>query len=371
MNKSIKNIKDCYGCGVCSITCPQNIIELNLNSEGFYQPQITNIKNCTNCGLCSFVCSYTNNLNSATNNIKGFATFSKNKEIRYLSSSGGTGFEIAKALLRIGYQVCTVRYNKEKKNAEHYIAHNEKELHESIGSKYIPSYSINGFKEINKKLPFIVFGTPCQIASMRRLMSKKKLSDYILVDFFCHGTPSMLLWNKYLSEKQKVLGKIQSVSWRNKKFGWHDSWNMTFKTANETEISSRYTKGDLFYHFFLGNMCLNKACYKNCKFKNLNSAADIRLGDLWGEKYKNNPEGITGVLTFTQKGLETIESIKDLQLISESLEVITEGQLKKNLKAPYYRKITLVLLKSSLTLSVIKNILKVIRIIEILKYKIK
>ena len=38
--KNISLIKDCYGCGVCSASCPKNIISMQLNQDGFYEPKI-------------------------------------------------------------------------------------------------------------------------------------------------------------------------------------------------------------------------------------------------------------------------------------------------------------------------------------------
>lgn len=35
---NISNIHDCYGCGVCAVVCSQKIIEISLNSDGFYEP---------------------------------------------------------------------------------------------------------------------------------------------------------------------------------------------------------------------------------------------------------------------------------------------------------------------------------------------
>lgn len=38
---NISHIHSCYGCAVCAIACPKKIIDVRLNSNGFYEPYIT------------------------------------------------------------------------------------------------------------------------------------------------------------------------------------------------------------------------------------------------------------------------------------------------------------------------------------------
>ena len=45
----------CFGCGVCSISCPKKIIELKLNDRGFYTPNITNPDLCVGLIHCSLL----------------------------------------------------------------------------------------------------------------------------------------------------------------------------------------------------------------------------------------------------------------------------------------------------------------------------
>lgn len=59
------------------------------------------------------------------------------------------------------------------------------EIIPSMGSKYIQSYSYKAFKEIKKGGKFLITGTPCQIASMRRYVRMRRIEDdVILMDFF-------------------------------------------------------------------------------------------------------------------------------------------------------------------------------------------
>lgn len=348
---NISNFHDCFGCGVCSTACPRNIIEIVLNTDGFYEPRITDNSKCINCELCVNVCSYFNDGLSLKNlQINSYAAWSNDCKVRRKCSSGGVGFEVGRFLISKGYKVCGVRYNVDNNRAEHYIAATVDELIPSIGSKYIQSYTVDGFKAINKKEKYLVTGTPCQIDSFRRYIQKFRCEDnFILMDFFCHGVPSMLLWQRYLEEVEKITGKVTYVSWRNKFTGWHDSWAMSIDGENtggkvnwhasynvlmkekKGSYNSRLSQGDVFYRLFLSDVCLGKACYDKCKFKYDKSSADIRIGDLWGKTYKDNEDGVSAAIAFTEKGDELLKQC-DCTLLKHPLEVVAEGQMRVNPK---------------------------------------
>lgn len=196
MKNNISKVHDCYGCGVCATACSRKIINLIFDSDGFYVPHISDVSKCTNCGICTEVCAYLHdNLSLQNPEIHPYAAWSKDHLVRRKCSSGGVGFEIGKYLLGQGYKVCGVRYDAGKNRAEHYIATSVEELIPSAGSKYIQSYTVDGFKAINRKAKYLVTGTPCQIDSFRRYIQKFRCEDnFVLLDFFCHGVPSMLIW---------------------------------------------------------------------------------------------------------------------------------------------------------------------------------
>lgn len=345
--KNISQVHDCYGCGVCATACGRKIIEIGLNADGFYEPHITDVSKCTNCGICTEVCASLHDELSLLNpEIHPYAAWSKDHLVRRKCSSGGVGFEIGKYLIGQGYKVCGVRYDAEKNRAEHYIATNVEELIQSAGSKYIQSYTVDGFKAINRKEKYLVTGTPCQIDSFRRYIRKFRCEDnFVLLDFFCHGVPSMLLWKKYTEWAEKQVGKIVYASWRNKWTGWHDSWAMGIDGEKHGEkinwhdsydmlirekksfIESRLSQGDMFYQIFLGDCCLGKQCYGHCKYKYDKSSADIRIGDLWGKTYKDNEDGVSCAVAFTKKGDEILKQC-NCEFVEHSFDVVAEGQMK-------------------------------------------
>lgn len=326
---NVSSIKDCYGCGVCTMACNKKIIDIRLNDDGFYEPFISNINNCTNCGLCIEVCAYSHEkLSLEKPQNLSYAAWSNDSVIRHKCSSGGISFEIGKTLIEQGYKVCGVKYSIENNRAEHYIASTTYELFPSIGSKYIQSYTVDGFKAIKRNERYLITGTPCQIDSFRRYIQKfKKEENFILMDFFCHGVPSMLLWQKYLLWVESKTGKINHVSWRNKFNGWCDSYAMAIK-GEKGCLKSRLSQGDMFYKLFLSDTCLGKACYTKCKYKYNKSAADIRIGDLWGQVYEDNQEGVSAVIAITEKGNAVLKQC-NITLEEHDFEIVAEGQMKK------------------------------------------
>ena len=335
MKNNISKFSDCFNCGLCGTVCPQNIVSIRRNPEGFYSPLIMDEEKCTECGLCLKVCAFNTPLARIEDNTDYFSAWSNNKVIRATSSSGGIAYELSRQALKHGFKIIAVKFDAKSGYAMHYIAECQNELLQSQGSKYVQSLTHFAIKSIEKGERYMVFGTPCQIHSLRNLICMKHIQDdFILVDFFCHGIPSYNLLDKYIAERQGVTGKVHDVVWRDKSNGgWHNSWNMIISGENnETRCSIK--DGDLFYRFFLKNRCLNEACYKSCKYKLDSSAADIRLGDLWGSKYESNNEGVSGVMVLTVKGKEVIASLDNCTFNRENKDIVQEAQMKIPAKKP-------------------------------------
>ena len=363
---NISNIHNCYGCGVCSMACGQKIISVQLNHNGFYEPTIIEQDKCIDCSACINVCSYISDGLAQNNMIIGsYAAWSKDDDIRRKCSSGGAVYEVAKELINNGYKVCGVKYNIDKNRAEHYIASTLEELTHSIGSKYIQSYTLDGFEKINKKQKYLITGTPCQIDSFRRFVQRHHCEDnFVLLDFFCHGIPSKLLWDKYIAKHLKIIGKLKNVEWRNKQWGWHDSWAIKMNgTSLSGIVDSRLSQGDLFYKLFLGDICLGKQCYDKCKYKFKQSSADIRVGDLWGNAYKDDENGVSAVVTFTKKG-DRIFQMSNLMVVRHPFDIIAEGQMKQSAVRPRFLNLNYFLLRSRLGLLQFNKLVNIERKIE-------
>lgn len=331
---NISSIKNCYGCGVCSASCGKRIISIELNQDGFYQPRITKQRECIECGICLDVCAFSHNELACAqdqSSIKSWAAWSDDESVRHKCSSGGIGFEIGKQLIERGYKAVGCRYDIKEQRAEHFIATTVDEFVQSIGSKYIQSYTEEAFKQIKRKDDkYLVTGTPCQIDSFRRMIQRFRCEEnFVLMDFFCHCVPSMYAWKAYLKLLEPQIGKVTFASWRNKPTGWHDSWTMIVR-GEKGENISWMSKGDLFYKLFLGDICLGPQCESACKYKRDKSSADIRIGDLWGRTYQEDQKGVSALIIFTEKGRRVVESLKDVTLIEQPFDIVAEGQMRVN-----------------------------------------
>lgn len=379
--------KTCFGCGMCVTICPKKAIDMKLNVDGFFSPTLVNAEVCNKCGLCTKVCSYIDSHETTFSYpLNAFGAWSLDNEIRKKSSSGGVAFELGRYLLSQGYKVCSVRFDAQKNRAEHYIASSLEELVSSIGSKYIQSYTIDAFRSINRKEKYLIIGTPCQVDSFKKYATLYHCEEnFVFVDFFCHGVPSKFIWDKYVDDAERTVGKITYASWRNKFKGWHDSWSVGINgekvekdkiyqlsysqliKETETYIDSRFTQGDIFYRMFLEHHCMSSACHNDCKFKKYHSSADIRLGDFWGKTYAKNEEGVSSILCFTKKGEEILQN-SNLTFVNHDPEIVCEGQLAVNASASFMRPWFMNKLRNKKsTLADIKRLLTIFSIIMLPK----
>ena len=368
MKNNILRLKDCYGCGVCVMACPVKIISLEPNKSGFYSPVIHQNNKCIECGCCLDVCSFNHENVSQPNilsDLKVFGGWSSDPITRARSTSAGVAYEISKYAISLGENVVAVKYDKENENACHYVAKNMYDIEFSQGTKYIPSFTQAAFTEIDRTKSYTVFGLPCQIDSFRRYIKRFKIEhNFKLVDLFCYGVPSTLLWHAYLEEKDVAVGDIESVKFRSKINGWHKSALLEISgTGGKTiEESSECN----FYKIFFSNGCLNKCCYKSCKYKLLSSAADIRLGDFWGPKYRHDDLGVNLLITFSELGETIVNSLKECKIVLEEATVneAVKGQMSNN--APYniFRPVVLSGLRNGISLKYLSYISRFGRVIS-------
>lgn len=316
---SDKGYRNCTSCQLCAAVCPVGAIEIKLDSKGFYKPYIKENK-CIDCSICIKYCYKFNEIEKTSDGELSeyslYSGFAKESDIVKTTTSGGIAYIISKYCVQEGYKCVGVEYDYKKHRAKHSITSNVNEIERFKGSKYIQSYTLGAFKSIieaDYNTKYVVFGTPCQIYSLDVfLKDKKRRANFILIDIYCHGCPSMLLWDKYLDEVrlQEDLNKIQRIVFRSK---LNKSWG-EFSIYIEDEkkyISSNSKKYNEFYDLFFSNHLLNDACV-DCKLRSTLKYTDIRLGDFWGSCYDLNTKGVSSITLVSNKGQQVFDEISSL-----------------------------------------------------------
>ena len=327
-------IRNCTSCQMCAAICQFDAIIIEQDKQGFYRPVINGSK-CKDCGACVQVCyKYDENILETTDldleKYNLYAASAKNKDVLRSTTSGGMADLMAKELIQQGYKVLGVVFDCKTNRAVTTIASTIKETEAFRGSKYIQSYSYDAFSEFVKTCgneKYAIFGLPCHIYAINKYLEKRQIREnFILIDLFCHGCPSMNVWKKVSSKirKETNTSVFDNVIFRSKKNGW-GSFVLEIQKNGNTIYSSSPMHNDFFDLFFC-NQVLNDACF-DCKARSTLKYTDIRLGDFWGPKYHSNLTGISGVAVVTKKGEELLDAIsKDVLLRKESFEIFLPYQ---------------------------------------------
>lgn len=333
MNKPVIDeigINRCTGCFGCYNFCPSNAIKMDYYKEGFLVPVIIRDK-CQNCGLCLSICPIYNFTNQNNSNLKipiVYASWTNNPFIRYISSSGGIFYEIAKYILKRGGIIYGVGWDSNLM-VKHIRITKEKDLIKLTGSKYLQSNVGFTFKQAIKDLnanKLVLFsGTPCQIAVLKKY--KEEFKNLFLVEVLCHGIPSKLVFDYYIKSKFSK-HQIKSINFRDKRYSWND-FVINIKFEGKPEYVKHHSIDEFFFGY-LKNFFLNDACYE-CSFATLPRQGDITLGDFWDPNQKYNQKlGVSLMLVNNKRAYNMIQQISNIKIFKEDLLYAINGNPRIN-----------------------------------------
>ena len=321
--KSVIQKNECTGCSICEKNCPVKAITMKKDLSGFVYPIIDKTK-CINCEKCLRVCPTYNYRINHSDYQKSYAAYCRDSILRKTSSSGGIFSMLALDVIRRGGVVSGAIFDKTSLGIRHVICDSESYLEELRGSKYAQSDISGVIDEINKTLKtgrkVLFCGTPCQIAAIKSFLGPSNLDNIYLVDFVCHGVPSIELLRKYLysigGEK-----RIKNLAFRNKEHGWKN-FCMRIEFEDNTCYLCDYNS-DPYMTVFLRNYSLRPSCYK-CKYKTIHRDSDITLADCWGCEtiipQMNDNSGLSLVIVHTERGDVLLNGIKE-GIIKEEIDI--------------------------------------------------
>lgn len=324
MDKTIIQIShdQCTGCGACYNKCPVNAIEMRPDTEGFLFPSI-HPDRCIQCGKCLQVCpvhgpAYENVAEPECYAVMG------NDDIRGKSSSGGAFTLLANWMLDRGGAVIGAAYTDDCRGVEHILVDNKEDLRKLRGSKYVQSDTGTIYREmkarLEKGIPVLFTGTPCQIAAVNSYLGKPYDLLYT-VDLVCHGVPSPGVYKAFVKELEEKHGsKVKKVSFRDKSVV---SWDHSIKIDFEDGQTYARKRNDCPYlKAFLQLLSVRKSCGQ-CPFAKLPRQGDMTIADFWDiHRYKasfDDRKGTSLVLSNNQKGRQMLEVLrKNAILCSEA-----------------------------------------------------
>ena len=308
-----KEKKECCGCSLCVNVCPKNAISMVADDEGFMYPSV-DTKACISCGLCITHCSFV--VSGENESTDYFICQSKSDEVLFNSASGGLFTHLSDVILEKGGFICGAQYN-DNFLVEHSVTNSIQGRDAFRDSKYIQS-SLGAVYDVivdllksNKRVLFS--GTPCQCASIKTFVTKRKLdiSNLVLVDIICHGVGSPKIWRQYLEYMKKKYGIIQisRIKTRNKELGV--GYNLTISSGDNKYYLSG--KKDPFISLFSNSYIQRPSCF-SCPMKSWHRCTDITIGDFQKAKeyFPNycNGKGCSVALVNTKKGMELFDEIK-------------------------------------------------------------
>ena len=314
MRETVRPIKsECTGCGACVSICPVDAIAMKPDEEGFLYPAV-DAEKCIGCNLCEKRCPVGKPLNEHRQHIYG--VHHKDEQVRGASSSGGVFTALARETLARGGVVFGAAFD-EALRVEHIGAFDETELSGMRGSKYVQSDAAdaidNAASLLEKRIPVLFSGTPCQVAGMKARANGKYDDLLLTVDFVCHGVPSPGVFASYIQKLEEKHGKrVTGYTFRDKRLGWKDfSAVATFEDGTESVGQQRT---EPYLYGFLQNLYLRPACVQCDALRGNRRMADITMADLWGAQDicpdRDDDKGLSLVFVNTEAGRQLFDACK-------------------------------------------------------------
>lgn len=251
---------------------------------------------------------------------RAYACYLKDDNQLMKSTSGGVFYGLARRIIDNGGVVFGAAFINSYE-VEHICVSKMRDLEKLRKSKYVQSRIGNTYQETKKYLEkgrsVLYSGTPCQIAGLRSFLGKD-YANLLTVDLICHGVSTSEILKKHIEDLGQEYGKIEHIDFRSKEKGWNH-----IHTSYTTNEKRRCVDGykDAFFWGYEQYYILRPSCYE-CKFRNMNSGADITIGDYWRIEKEHpdfyNEKGVSAVIVKTGQGMKFFQECMDAFVVRES-----------------------------------------------------
>ena len=316
----ICDLNSCVGCGSCQSVCPKNAVSLRLNERGFWSPVVDDSQ-CIHCGLCqkSCPCLVSVERNEVATCLKAYTN---DAEVLAKSSSGGLATEFYRRALERGYWVAGVKFNDDF-SVSHLLTQNANDLELFYGSKYIPAYTPNLFRDVKNRLessPGVFFiGTPCQIAGLKAYL-KRDYDNLITCDFICYGVGSLSVFFKAINRWGALKNSVvKRLFFRSKLAGYKHNGKILVEMVNKDVYHCPFF--DDFYCYGFGTRLFVRSSCDSCRYVGTARTSDITLADYRGK--------LTSVEEEKGASLCLLNSSKGEKIFNEIASRITFQKVEK------------------------------------------
>ncbi len=336
----IVNQDKCIGCGVCDTICPVNVLVMDFNLIGIYQPFESDgcLDKCTLCiDVCPFIDTnkdekelakiiYSKEKNIQFHKDLGYFTntyeiHKKNTDERLKSASGGAGHSILKNLLdaKLVDAVLTVESNNDPDKLFKFSNFKEiEELEKIRGSVYYPT-------ELSKVLDYVIKNDgnyaittlPCFAQAIRLAQEKNsKLRKRIkfVIGLVC-GQMKTKEFTHTLAKKALGTDRLKSVKYRVKQENeLASNFAFEFESIKDGSVGRLSWTAQLDGPGILwGSRAFTPMACNSCTDV-FAHCADVVLMDAWLPEYTKDYHGHTLVLTRTTEVANILENSKDTDL---------------------------------------------------------
>lgn len=282
----IKKYHLCMGCGLCASVLGEEKCKMQLNGEGFYEPQAILPLSSSESKLVKKLCPGIHIEAKAHKGVWGSMIsvcegWASDADIRHKAASGGVVTSLAicalerglvDAVLQVGVRDDSYLYNELR------VSRSKEEVLRNAQSRYAPALVLHRIKEIfdSSTESFAFIGKPCDIAAMKNFMRQfpqyeGRVKYYISI--FCAGMPS---YNATIKTWQISGHQDEPVSLKYRGDGWPGNFVARFEDGTDFQLSYNESWGKILGHH-VGFRC--KICPDG-----IGMLADVAVGDSWNAK---------------------------------------------------------------------------------------
>ena len=336
----------CIGCGLCAALCPQDVLAMQWNRYGEYNP--VEVSPCiTECGLCLKVCPFADSgenedtirerLYGAVPGIQhrsetGYYLASYvgySERHRPTSASGGMATWLLEALLAEGvvdHVICVAPTGDPEKLFAFRVFDTPEDVRTGAGSAYYP-VELSGIIRQVLEVPgrYAVTGLPCFIKAIRLAQQRnKKLRERVVVTVgLTCGQLKSRRFTEYIAALAEVRGEVTAVRYRGKSPDQPASnYHYTFTTADGEERKIFWDEG--IAEAWTNRWFTPGACnYCDDVFA---ECADVTCMDAWLPEYSRDSRGTSLLLVRSPVVQEVVERGQGVSLDPIPVERVVQSQ---------------------------------------------